>query len=263
MQSMRHAGITLALFPLTVLTVADPASAQSIAGTLQANYFEVPVSDPDFTGQADFNTITGLVQNTLGPDGLPVVSAIGKTYSGPSGPITDVNSLGELNWWTPGARVDQGVSFTELFDTSAVTTIPLSFTNFFPTALGNDSTYFRTAEWTGDFTLASPATATFFLGSDDDAWLYVDGKLTVDNGGIKPDTVAPTVTSTLPSGTHTFALFYADRRGSNAQIDFSASVALSAIGPSSIAPEPSDLALLAFGLLPLGYAIRRRRRISD
>jgi len=53
------------------------------ADEITGYFYSVPnnhAQDPDFQGGIDGGTVTGLVQNTLGPDGLPVVSAKGATF---------------------------------------------------------------------------------------------------------------------------------------------------------------------------------------
>jgi fibro-slime domain-containing protein len=230
------------LAALAAFSISWPAAAASLVG----DYYIAPLSHPDFQNGIDGGIVAGLVQNTLGPNGLPVVSAYGAAYGGPSGPITDVNALGELMWWTPGGN---GI----IYEKTQTDALPLMHTaNFFPDGYPGNSQGFRVAKWKGVFNLPSPGTATFTLGADDDAWLFVDGQLVVDNGGVKALNYAPTTVSGLTAGAHQVDLFFADRHTTQSAIVFGADVELSPI------PEPASLALLGLGA-PALLAIRRRK----
>src|ERR1700727_859607 len=96
---MKHK-IVAAAVALAGVAITPAAYA---AGSVSASYFTITSLDPDTEG-AITGVETGLVQTTLGPDGLPVASAPG-TFS-------DVNAGGELLWWTPHAGfVLPGTSF--------------------------------------------------------------------------------------------------------------------------------------------------------
>src|SRR3984957_7888996 len=91
------------------------------AGSVSASYWTLTSANPD-TGGDITGVVTGLVKNTLGPDGLPVEST--------PGTFADVNASGELLWWTPQpGLVLPGTTF------AYPTTVSLPFniqSNFFP-----------------------------------------------------------------------------------------------------------------------------------
>jgi len=237
----------LCLIALATLMVMSVAAVPCWAGSLQGYYFILPVGHPDTERGID-GVVTGLVNPTLGPGGFPVVSAFGMTNNGASHPITDVNALNEILWWTPG---QDGVTAWK----TQVDTLPLNSNPLFPFNHGCDGPCgggYVAAYWTGTFNLTSPGTVTFNLGSDDDAWVFVDNKLQVDNGGIHGFSVAPTVTTPLSAGNHTVDLFFADRHTVQSGIYFSANVVINST------PEPSSLLLLGSGLLG-GVAVLRRK----
>ncbi|HEV3263783.1 MAG TPA: PA14 domain-containing protein [Gemmataceae bacterium] len=241
------------VFGLGLLALAWLGSSAR-ASTLAGDYFKIPFGHPDTGKGIDFTTVTGLVKSTLGPDGLPVVSAFGATYAGPSGPITDVNGSGEILWWTAG---QDGV----LFEKSQIDTLPLAFPAFYPDGQTGDTPFYRSVHWTGTFSLPTSGTITIGLGSDDDAWVFIDGTLQVDNGGVHGVTFVPTVTSPLTAGGHTIDVFFADRHTTGSGIFLDASVSFQA--PTAV-PEPSSTCLLLSAVVSLGtFLIRPRRRAAN
>ena len=196
--------------------------------------------------------------NQLGPDGLPVVSPYGASYSGPSGPITMVNSQGELQWWTPSTAY--GISYLGQATASLPFNYPNMYVSNFPNGFasnsGNDSTNFLTAMWVGSFDAPTSGTITITSGSDDDSWIFIDGNLVVDNGGVHGLDDAPTTITDLSPGVHSIDIFYADRHTVGASFYLSADVNFSAV------PEPGSLALLAIGAVGTGGWTTWRRRLG-
>jgi fibro-slime domain-containing protein len=232
---------------LAAIVILAAAPITCWADSLTGYYFVLPVGHPDTERGID-GVVTGLVNPTLGPNGFPVVSAFGMTDNGASHPITDVNAFNEILWWTPG---QDGVTAWK----TQVDTLPLNIAPLFPFNNGCNGVCgdgYVAAYWTGVFNLASPGTVTFNLGSDDDAWVFVDGQLQVDNGGIHGFGVAPTTTTQLTGGPHSVSLFFADRHTVQSAIYFSADVEVTAT------PEPSTLALMGSSVLGLAGVLRRK-----
>ena len=239
---MREIRSCILPFFLATLLFLVPSAATCWADSFTGHYFVLPFGHPDTERGIDYYT-PGLVEPMLGPDGFPVVSAFGKTDDGGSHPITDRNALDEILWWTAG---QEGVTAWK----TQTDTLPLDNYNLFPFDRGCDGQCgggYVAAYWTGTFNLASAQQLTFNLGSDDDSWLFIDGQLLLDNGGI-PGLQNASLTADLSSGDHSLALFFADRHTVGSGIRFD-------IVPT---PEPMSLLLIGSGIVVIGSRLRKR-----
>jgi fibro-slime domain-containing protein len=246
------------------LAMSAPASAD----TFSVQYFQVTTGSD--TAHSDFfpgGVPTGTVSNdyvgtigsaTLNGSGMPAYN------SGESGAAAANDVIGgQLMWWTPGAYGQNTIASTG----SAPLTVGTTAVDMFPpnstggTNVGNtciaplSGNCEETAELTGYFDLTSPQSVTFSVSADDDAFVYVDGVLVEDLGGIHPVESGPSYTDPLGAGSHKIQIFYAD------QDQVAASLAFDDGGinvTSSPTPEPGSLALLGTGVLGLAGVVRRR-----
>jgi fibro-slime domain-containing protein len=229
--------------------MATPLVAHAQLNSMSAQYFKVQNSSAnhDFQGGIDGGIVTGLVNSTLGPDGLP--TAHSPAYSGPSGPITQVNGSNELQWWTPNG--------TSIFaDGTATVTVPFSTANFFANGETSNNNWFRTAIFSGTMTATAPTAYNFSLGSDDDSWLFIDGNLVGDNGGVKGGGPTTFSTGTLSTGNHSVELFFADRHQVASSVSFNPTFQVTST------PEPASLSLMATGLVGVFGAVRRKKKAA-
>jgi fibro-slime domain-containing protein len=219
------------------LLAALPARAD---GTLTAQYFLLPATHPDVMKGVDGSIVRGLFANRLDDAHLPVVTALGRSYTGASGPIHDVDAAGEVQWY--GTHSAYGVRRIK----NGTDRLPFRFEAMFPPGKGGDGpgNGFLAAHWYGTFVLPKPRSIGFSLGSDDDSWVYVDGRLVVDNGGVKPIANAPHTVARLSSGSHRFDVFYADRHGTGAILELSLGFSVVPGSPreSRRAPPPRSIA---------------------
>jgi fibro-slime domain-containing protein len=206
-------------------------------GTLRGEYFVLSSKHPDVNHGIDSKIVKGLLEKHLGPDRLPIVSRFGRTYSGKSGKISDVNAVGELMWYSVndkrGGRREKVVAADRL---------PFKFDAFFPDGKHGDDNAngFRVVHWSGQFTLPKAQKVGLSLGSDDDSWVFIDRTLVVDNGGVKPLADAPFTSANLSAGTHDVDIFYADRYGSGAQMHLTTGFPVAPpLPPKALAKTPT------------------------
>lgn len=230
---------------LGAVIVALPfaAKADLVNATLSATYFEVADhSDADFNTFSTPNVLNG---SLLGPDGLPVATS-------PFG-VNDVNpATHEITWWSPGLNSNVVQTGTGTIN------LPFSGNMYAPNSTGtNDSSFFETAIFSGNFTLSSAGTVEFQLGSDDDSFIYVDGILFGQNPGVHGVTNVDFTSPTLDAGAHTIEVLYADRENTGAFLSLNL---LSTDVTITTTPLPGALPLFASGLGGLGLFGWRRKR---
>jgi hypothetical protein len=202
---------------------------------MSISYYEVLVGTggPDFGG-----TGTPIVANGsgLGPDGLPIVT----------GGVADIGPSSQLTWWSPA--LNPAVIATG----SGTVSVPFNSNMFAPNSTGtNNNTAFETAVLTGTFS-STGGLVNFTVGSDDDAFVYLNGILIGQNPGIHALTNV-TFSGTAINGTNTLEIFYADREQVAAQLSISTDEVLSAV------PESSTWAMMILGFLGIGFMAYRRK----
>jgi hypothetical protein len=241
----------LALSTIAICSIISSATHASATVTMNATYYTVAESgDPDFnTNPCCSSYYTNEIKGTLGPDGLPVYNS---SYSGPT--LYDVNSKGELTWWSPSQNSNVTKTGT------GTITLPFANYSFFPPngTGSNDGSGFQAAIFRGVLNVPTLESVTFSFGADDDAFLALGNTIISQEGGIHGVSAAPVTTSVLTPGSYDLTLFYTDRHESGAGLYFSLDTA--GVTISTGVPEASTWAMMLIGFAGLGFAAYRQTK---
>ena len=231
-------------------------TAANAASVMTAQWFTLLPGHPDTQLTID-QLQTGLVNTTLGPNGLPVRSATSAAAPAASSRnFKDVDALtNELLWWTPRTGVVAVDAVRQALNPTIAEPFPGSFASgLFPgnSTLNGGNAGFTAAIFSGVFNLSTAGTVSGFLAADDDAWMFINGQLVADNGGVKAIGSQTAFNTFLDEGNYRVDIFFADRHTVQSGIRFDINQELAPI------PEPSTYALMLAGLFALGWIARRR-----
>ena len=193
---------------------------------------------PDFQ-QAIAAGMQGLVEDQLDPDGKPVLNA---SHMLGQGAIHSPDTFSQWYRDIPGVNLTATLPFVlvERDEPMSGTTGTFEFwdDSFFPIdqrLFGNQLSYDDrhnysfTAEFHGSFVYEAGVNRSITVASDDDSWLFLNGRLAVDLGGTHSkvqttyviDSSAAATLGLVDGGVYPLDLFYAERESAEAALLFS------------------------------------------
>jgi len=248
-----------------------PLAAGAGTVTMSVTYYTIAETDQDMDHVAH-GIFTNEVQSRLGPDGLPVLNTA--AYGCLSGCFTntplpaDVTASGEITWWSPSLNKGGSGGVSDVVQTgTAVITLPFNNPNFYPpNGTGpNDVSGFQAAVFSTTLSVPSAESITFNVGSDDAAFVYLDGSVVCQLGGVHGDSPGSCTSGTLTAGSHTLKVFYSDLEQAGAGLTFGITTAGISGAPAPTTPTtpvPPSILLTVAGLACIGlfFGYRGLRR---
>jgi hypothetical protein len=162
---------------------------------------------------------------------------------------TDIDADGELTYWSP-ALSNGGPGGTSDVVQTATGLVSLPYTNnafFTPNGTGSHDgspNGFQAAYFYGTLDAPTAEKISFSVSSDDMAFVYLDGTVVCNDGGVHGATAVPCTTSTVSAGDHTLQIFYVDLDPVAAVLDFSITTTGVTTSGSAV-PEPGTWTLFA------------------
>ncbi len=202
----------------------------------------------------------GLVEARLGPQGFPIATETARTSTAP---VSQFRAFApttyELSWWSAGQTGTRRVANP----TQGQTSVPFSWTNQgLPNDAQNNPQY-RVVHLSGGFDITSSAqklAVTMSLTSQDDAWVFINGQLAMDMGGLHTSMTSTRLNrAPIVVGKNRIDIFHANRGGTST-LGFLSNVTFTPEAPFTL---NSDHAFGSMGATIVGGAVSTHSEVVD
>ncbi len=189
---------------------------------LIATIRDFPASHPDMQAYLGDYPTTGIVEAQLGTDGKPVLADT-------RGQVTSATTFGQ--WYNTMAGINEEFTVVLPLADHGDGTLGYDSDAFFPIdnmGFGNEGyshNFHFTTEIHTEFTFQSGQTFTF--SGDDDLWMFIDGQLAMDLGGLHPemtDTVNLDTLGLTDGQVYSLDIFHAERRAEHSNFKVTTSI---------------------------------------